>query len=302
MGVCFFCIIFVNELKEHYMSIKTLKIENQEFHNTFVRTTYEILSKLKFDYTIDEVDKMSVENGYTLHFHNRKTKKWHLGIWAVGEWEIKEEVNGHIISCGYGVEHYKPLTICVFLVHDWTYDKFKPSYADWYMLINENESVDECVNELRDIFKNPLKSYYRIVDADSYSFQHKNKNRFIAYVKGWFHNDFLHFTKRKRQRILGYLSTKLLMLITYFDKAVYLRKYKFHEDEWNHEYDIAIVFNYGETEWDDWKRWHDYYRLQEILWKICDYNIWIEFTYVDEEGKEPENIWRGVYWEEEPKR
>ena len=92
------------------------------------------------------------------------------------------------------------------------------------------------------------------------------------------------------------------MLIALFDRRVAHREYKFHKDKWNSEYDIAIVFKYGETEWDDWKRWNDYYKMWNKFRKISDHNIHFDFTYLDEEGNMPENIWRGVYWDEEPEK
>lgn len=284
------------------MALKSLKLENEKYHNYFVRTTYEILSNLKFDYTIDDIDKMSIENGYTLHFHNKKTKRWHLGIWAVGEWGVKEEIDGHVINCGYGIDDYKPLTICVFLIHDWTFDKFRPSCSDWHYILLKDESIDTIVNDLKYYFKHRLKSYYLLVDEDCYNFQHKERNKYIAYLKGWYHNEFVSFIKEKHQRWCGYILTKIIMLISFFDKRVHYREEKFHKSDWNAEYDIAIVFKYGKTEWHDWKRWHDYERIFRKFQKLCDYNLEVEFTYLDADGNLPKNIWRGVYWEDEPEQ
>ena len=286
------------------MALKSLKLENEEYHKYFVQTTYKILSGLKFEYTIDEIDKMSIENGYTLYIHNKKTKKWHLGIWAVGKWGVKEEIDGKVVNCGYGVEHYKPLTICVFLIHDWDYDKFRPSYANWSYLIHkeDNGKINGIIKELNSYFKHPIDSYYLLVDEDSYNFQHKESNKYIAYLKGWYHNNFIKFIKEKRQRWLGYLFTKIIMFITLFDWRIYHREKKFNKDRWNAEYDIAIVFKYGKTEWHDWKRWNDYYKIYRKFQKLCDFNIEVEFTYLDADGNLPKNIWRGVYWEEEPEQ
>ena len=76
--------------------------------------------------------------------------------------------------------------------------------------------------------------------------------------------------------------------------------HKFHKDKWNAEYKIAIVFKYGKSDWHDWKVWKQYSKLYQKLKKITDYNIDIDFNYLDEDGNMPKNIWRGIYWEEEP--
>ena len=282
------------------MSIKSLKLENEEHHNYFVNTVYKLLSDIGYTYSVEEVDKMSIENSYYLHFHDKKTKKWHLGIWAVGEWNIKENVNGNVINCGYGVNTYNPLSICVFLIHDWTYDKFRPTSADWEVIVKENDDIDIVAEELNHYFKHPIDSYYVLVDEDSYNFQHKEKNKYISYVKGWYHNEFISFLRQKQQRIIGYILTKIILLISLFDRRVYHRESKFHKDDWNAEFETAIVFKYGKTEWDDWKRWKDYDKLYRKFQKLCDFNLEVDFTYLDEEGNLPKNIWRGIYWEEEP--
>lgn len=284
------------------MGIRSLKLENKEYHDYFVQTVYNIISNLNFKYTFEEIEEMCINNSYYLHFHNRKTKKWHLGIWAVGEWGIKEEVNGNIIKCGYGVDVYKPLTICVFLVHDWTFDKFRPTYADWEVSIQQGTEINSLIGELKYFFKHPLESYYILVDEDSYNCQHKENNKYIAYFKGWYHNDFLSSLRKLQQRIFGYILTKIIMFISLFDRRVYYRESKFHKDRWNAEYEIAIVFKYGETEWHDWKRWNDYEKIFRKFQKLCDYNLEVEFTYLDADGNLPKNIWRGVYWEDEPEQ
>ena len=58
-------------------------------------------------------------------------------------------------------------------------------------------------------------------------------------------------------------------------------EHRFHKDKWNNEYEIAIVFKYGETEWDDWKVWSDYDTLFKRLYK---WNIWVNLSYLDEDG------------------
>jgi hypothetical protein len=243
---------------------------------------------------------MSIDEGYLLYFKDKKiTGRWHLGIWAVGEWGIKSEYDGKIYEGGYGLKYYKPLTISVFLVHDWTYDKFRPTSADREMLIDYNDNADKVIDDLKHIFKHPIDSYYNIVDEDCYNFQHHEKSKYVAYFKAWYYNVFSEVVRRRTRRMKGYMATHIFMVKSRFDKRVAHREYKFHEDKWNDEYEIAIVFKYGETEWDDWKAWSDYEALFEKLYR---WNIWVSFNYLDEEGNIPENIWRGVYWTEEPEK
>lgn len=280
-----------------------IKLNNEKNHKYFVDTAYNILSSLKFKYTYDEVEQMSIKEGYLLYLKNKKiTGRWHLGIWAVGEWDIKSEYDGHVYKSGYGIETYKPLTISVFLIHDWTFDKFRPSRADWEILIKYGESCDNVIKQLKDIFGNKLKSYYNIVDEDSYNFQHDSKNKYVAYLKGWYYNVFTTTLKAKKKRINGYIASKIVLFLAALDKRVAYKKHKFHKDEWNAEFEIAIVFKYGDTAWDDWKAWNDYNKLYEFLRKHLTWNIGIDFTYLDEEGNMPDNIWRGVYWTEEPEK
>lgn len=287
--------------------IKNLKLENIENHNYFIQTVNEIQSQLGFNYTIEEVEEKCLDEGYLLYFKNKKTKKWHLGIWAVGEWDIKSQwlYDGEVetYKSGYGIEHYKPLSISVFLVHDWTYDKFKPTYSDFEIILTKNDkttSIGEIVSELKHIFKNPLESYYNIIDEDSYSFQHKENNKYTAYAKGYWHNEIVPFISKLKRRTYGYITTKIVKLIAHIDRRVYYVTHRFNKSRWNAEYNVAVVFKYGKSVWHDWKVWHQYNKLYERIKKISKHNVYMSFNYLDEEGNMPKDVWRGVYWEKEP--
>ena len=41
-----------------------IRLENENNHKYFVDTVYNILSRLKFKYTYDEVEQMSIKEGY----------------------------------------------------------------------------------------------------------------------------------------------------------------------------------------------------------------------------------------------
>lgn len=188
-------------------------------------------------------------------------------------------------------------------MHDWTYDKFRPSYSDFDIVLekeDKTETIEKIVKELKRIFKNPLESYYDIIDEDSYNFQHREKNKYIAYAKGYWRNEIVPFYVKWRKRICGYIATKFVKLIAHIDRRVHYVTHHFHEDEWNAEYDVAIVFKYGESDWHDWKVWNQYFKLWQKLKKFTDYNIDMDFNYLDEDGNMPQNIWRGIYWEKEP--
>lgn len=278
-----------------------LKIKNEEHHRYFVQTVSEILSSLNFDYSYDEIEKMSIDDCYRLYFRNKKTKRWRLGIWAVGDWQIKEQFNGEIFDGGYGVNTYKPLTISVFVIHDWTYDKFRPSYADWEISIDYNNMANKhiAIEKLKYTFKHPIECYCNTIVNKDYNAQHREKNKYVAYFKAWYDNVFSNAVRRTIRRVKGCVATRIFMFKTFFDKRVSHVEYCFHKDKWNNEYEIAIVFKYGETEWDDWKAWSDYDTLFKKLYK---WNIWVNLNYLDEDGNMPKHIWRGVYWTEEPEK
>ena len=282
-----------------------MKIEDEKVHRYFVDTVYKILTELKFGYTYEEVEQISIDNDYLLHFKNKITGRWHLGVWAVGKWDIKYEYDGKLCDGGYGLETYRPLTISLFLIHDWTYDKFRPSSCDLQYILYHNDDSTNIIKALKDIFRNPIKSYYNIIDEDLYNFQHKTKYRHITYFKAWYRNVFVSFMWKKIRRCYGYLVSRILLTRAMFDSRVAHRAHKFHKDKWNSEFGVAIVFKYGDTEWDDWKAWNDYDKLFNFFFKHTSYRVWnteLDLTYVDENGNLPSNIWRGVYWKEEPEK
>lgn len=284
-----------------------MKLENLTHHNYFVKSAWKILNEIGAYYTYEGMEEHVLQDNYMLYIKNKKIGKWNLGIWAVGEWNIKSsyELDGEttVYKDGYGVDIYKPLTICIFLVHDWTFDKFRPSYSDWRVVVDyeDENALDKAIKELKNIVKNPIDSYYDIVDYNNYDERHRESNKYVSYIKGYYKNVIAPFVERKHRFITGFLCTKLLYLMSLVDKRIFHFEYNYRKSEWNPEFDIAMVFNLGETEKDDWKVYNFYNKLQERLRKMCNYNIRINFNYMDEEnGGLPDNIWRGIYWENEP--
>ena len=290
------------------MKINNLKLENIDNHNYFIQTVDKILSKIGIDYTTDEIERKCLDEGYLLYFKNKKTKRWHLGIWAVGKWNIKSQIidedGTRTFDSGYGLDAYPPYTICVFLIHDWTFDKFRPTYADWSFFINKGNTnaIDTVIVQLKDIFKNKLTSYYNIIDEDSYNFSHRSKNKYVAYAKGYYKNIICPLFAKYYRRSMGYICTKLFTTFAHLYRRVSMVKTKFHRDAWNAEFNIAVVFKYGKSDWHDWKAWNDYFKKWQFFKRLSNYNINVEFNYLDEEGNLPTNIWRGIYWEDEPEK
>lgn len=285
-----------------------MKLENIDNHNYFVNTCYNILKAVGIDYTFEEIEKKCIKDAYLLYIHTKETGKWHLGIWAVGKWDIKEgfEMDGktETFDGGYGLEHYEPLSISVFLIHDWTFDKFRPSRSDLEYVIKHNNSteLENVIKDLKQVFKNPLDSYYNIVYKNSYSFQHHESNKYKAYFKGYYRNEIVPTFKKYHRRTVGFISTIFLKILCSLDWRVKLCKYKFHKDKWNAEYDIAIVFKDRDTSWLEWKVYDTYHKLFVKLFRFSKYNINIDFNYIDENGNIPENIWRGIYWTVVPEK
>lgn len=272
-----------------------LKIENTDNHTYFVRFVYLLQDELGFNMTYSEVEKKCIEEGYMLHFKNKKIKKWHLGIWAVGHWGIKscyEDLNGEtqIYPSGYDVERQKPLTICVFLVHDWTFDKFRPSYADHSFYINYEDdmydSIMDIAKELNEYLPHNVKSYNHYAKEDG-------PNKYKVYLEDYWWCEVRPFIVKWWRRFCGSVNAKIITTVAKLDKRVAHVEHRFHKDKWNNEHSIAIVFKYGKTEWHDWKVWSDYM-------KFSRYNVDCDFTYLDEDGTMPNNIWRGVFWTGEP--
>lgn len=285
-----------------------MKLEDQVKHDYFISCVQQILTGLDMNFTDAQIEQLCIENTYALHLTHKKLGKWHLGIWAVGNWGLKDsyELNGEttVYDAGYGVNHYKPLTICVFINHDWTFDKFRPSCSDWSETIDYKDN-DELLNtkyNLIDIVHNPIESYYEIIDRDSYSGEHDSRNKYTAYFKGICNYEIIPRIRRVYKRVTGYISTKLIQCISFFDRRVKFFRYSFIKSDWNPEYEIAVVFEYGKSDWADWKVYNFYYKLYQRLNKFSQFNIFVNFNYLDENNEMPDNIWRGIYWDKQPER
>lgn len=268
-----------------------LKLENIDNHDYFVKVVKDINDFVGLGYTSEEIEKKVIENGYSLHIKNKKTKGWHLGIWAVGDWGLKYKSDDEVYPSGYGLEVYKPLTISIFLVHDWRFDKFRPTYSDaeWKVEKGSNE-LSRVAAGLRWAFSNPIDSYYRYVLEEC---GYRKEDRFVSYYKEYYYNNVLTKCEKISKRVSGLFCTNFIKLVAKIDKRVAHVESVFRSSEWNNEYEVALVFKYGLTDHDDWRVWNFYQKFPKK-------NMNLDCTYLEADGSMPKNIWRGVYWEREP--
>lgn len=282
------------------MEIKNRKID-EVLHLKFANTIKRILNYVGLTCSIESCEKSLSENSYYLCIPaTKQTGKWNLGIWAVGDWGIESEYTDddgevHKYRDGYGVDLYEPITISVFLIHDWTYDKFRPSYSDYEIeIINfDEDSIKEAISTVKHAFENPIESFYEYVNKVNSRYMHDNK--YVAYIDGWYSNEVLPLFKKITRRMKGWVSTKLLSVIASVDPRVHYKGYTFMKDEWNPEFEFAVVLKCLETEYKEYRAWlfYDWFKNK---------NLRVNITYLDEEGNMPKDIWRGVYWNEIPEK
>lgn len=271
----------------------------------FVNIVYDIQNMLNFGYTYNEIETKCRKEQFMLYFKNKKTKHWNLGIWAVGkDWNIKSEYidhNGEVTTYkgGYGEDVYKPLTISVFVLHDFVYDKFRPTYSDKEFLIEKEDteiSVCNIVHELKEIFNNPIDSWHTVADH----YKQNKGNKYIDYITSYYGNIIQPYYRKVRNRITGYICTGIIKTISRYDKDVYHVEHKFHEDKWNAEYEIAIVLKEKDTDYKSWKKYNFYHNMYLKMWKFTNMNIDLAISYIHDDGTFDKDIYRGVYWSEIP--
>lgn len=283
----------------------TKKIDDN-LHDKFVDVVYKIVTSVGMKYSRPYIEKMVLEQGYLLCFpceDNKVLGKWNLGIWAVGKWGLTtQEVDdeGNVIDSwggGYGVETYKEQSIAIFLVHEWFFDKFRPTYSDYLDIIEnfDEKELNTTIGTLKHVFKNPITSYYNIIDLDDYSLQHEYSNKYISYAVGYYKQVFKPKVKRLWRRVKGWTTTKFIKTLAKLDPRVAYVKYTFQPSEWNPEFEFAVVLNFLDTDYDEYKAWKLYDGL-------ANRNVRMNITSIDEEGNFPKNIWRGYYWNTIPKK
>ena len=128
---------------------------NKREQKQYKKYIYLILEELKEfkPYVIQQSDDI-----YLLKFKSRKLNKYQIAIWPVGK--------------GSNYDDGRNLSICIFGIHKWRIDKFRPSSADWavYYEMDELKSHYESndppyllyqLEEILDCIKhNPIFSYF----------------------------------------------------------------------------------------------------------------------------------------------
>jgi hypothetical protein len=133
---------------------------NEEKIKKFKKITELILNGLKergINPILSEDDTSPNEewgNSMTMSFSfsNGGLKYWYLGIWGCGRWS-------ETYNCDNSEDY-----ISVFLIHKWTYDKFRPSSSDIEYRITLNDKPVEIyhvIQGLEEIHKNPIQEYYK---------------------------------------------------------------------------------------------------------------------------------------------
>lgn len=190
--------------KEYFLKFKKI-----------VETIVEIL-KLKELKLIDidqKLDSISPEDpGISFRISGMR---YSIGIWPCGKWSDYYDV-GNI--------NY----ICVFLIHDWLFDKFRPSSADIRYDISLNSVGNyigditnndiEAVNIIVDAKENPIDTYCSICESRIVGDNIKNRRWF--YFKEWCKVTMYEITNRLKIDIVPLWVYNILKLIAYVDSRV----------------------------------------------------------------------------------
>lgn len=270
----------------------TLPIDDM-WHRYFVNAAYDFQKTLGFKYRRDEIRNMVLEDDYRLYFEKNG---WKIGFWAVGQWGIKsvfhsddeaDADNGKPFSCDYGVDKYVAHTICVFMSHDWYFDKFVPTDAA-VVFVSSEMTLGAIIENIKRIFRNPIDSMAEYYYAD-YLSEGKTSftnNKYSRYFSDWFWNKIEYPTRLWYYKTKAFLNVMLVVLIALFDKRVY------HFD-WQKEdnihligdyYRVAIVHKNNGSDDEKRKVWEFYSNLE-----IAD--IYVAVNPLDENGKIPKYKW-----------
>ena len=138
-------------------------------------------------------------------FKAQGLRKWTMGIWPTGKW-----------SEFYGTDT-KENKIAVFLIHDWTLDKFRPSSADiLYEIRIDNKNIYSEIayitDEVNEIKKNPIQTYYRI--------SRTTQNPFLVYFRNWWFDKKFKVSIKMKYTIGPKILYGIMKFISLFDHRV----------------------------------------------------------------------------------
>ena len=205
-------IITLLRIKNLIFDKKLNKIMEKEYFLKFkkiVETIVEILKsrELRLINIDQKLNSMSPEDpGISFRISGMR---YSIGIWPCGEWSDYYDVESN---------NY----ICVFLIHDWLFDKFRPSSADisYDIFLNSegNYDLSDIINVIVNTKENPIDTYCsicenRIVDGNI-------KNRRWFYFKEWYKAIMYEITNRLKIDIVPLWVYNVLKLIAYVDSRV----------------------------------------------------------------------------------
>lgn len=182
---------------------------------------------------------------YFIKFANRNLRYWKMGIWATGSW-------GNL----YDIKSNSEVTI--FMIHDWYFDKWRPSSSDisWGFL-PESNYFEDFIFDLIEIKNNPIKSFRDIYFPES------NRPR-LKYIKEWYLNEVYRKMNYKLKKVTSWTIYRILLLISFFDKRmIYTRIFDNYEEE---VYSFLASLKCSEND----KSFHKFYKLYSYIpTKIC---------------------------------
>ena len=254
-----------------YLNMNPYSITTEEINNQ--GTKYNVVTKIEY-----EGKSIEFEYGY---FYNNNPYITHIKSDA-NEIYLGYLNDKVVLKIENGISNYNPHTIIVFLIHKWDLDKFRPTYSNWDMCISDNNEYElsNAVKSVQQFINNPLDSYYRTLDVN-YEGNNKHNNKYTAYIDGMWKNEICPVIHKYVRRFGGWIGTTAIKTMTMLDRRVHSMETKYHSDKWNAEFESALLFYYGDTPWKSWKRYNDYDHIAIFFRMLCDYNIFINMTYVD---------------------
>lgn len=247
-----------------------MKEENFKLFREKVRIILKGIRNLGINYKVKQgplIDNPS----YYVTFKDSSLKRWKLGIWATGSWGNYYDIEGEN-------------EITIFMIHDWYFDKWRPSSADlsWYYL-PESICFDDFLNDLKNLKKHPISSF-----GDIYYPNETKKQRLFLYLKEWYFNVISTPINYKLRNVWSvWVLFLTLRIISLFDKRV--KKVKvFKEGEnyytTNYTFSFLATLTCGSNDesfyrfyrlysyFPQWLKWKCRFKLFDATYNVSDYD------------------------------
>ena len=142
---------------------------------------------------------------YYIKLTDPTLRRWKLGIWAIGKW-----------SDFYDIESESE--VVVFLIHDWSFDKWRPSSSDLsWSFLPDSTYFGNFLFDLNEIKNHPIKGYGEVFYYPTYP----RKEWTLLYLKEWYYNVISTPFKYKLKNVWSpWVLFITLWIITLFDKRV----------------------------------------------------------------------------------